>query len=207
AACYPKVEPLLHMVDRGELRRAAIAAISSLPGHDAETFNTLGALVKSGAERVAAVASLQRIPKKAWPTNEVEPLIENLATYLQSLPVDQRTEPDAVNAFQLAADLATLLPLDKARAMGRRLRALGPSVFVVRTIPEQMLYDKTLIVVEAGKPVEIILINDDAMPHNLVVVAPGAVEEIGQAAEKIPPQPDAQGRSQVPDSAKVLVAT
>src|SRR5213078_3589994 len=136
-----------------ELRRAAIEAIPYLPGHDADTFNTLGALVKSGVERVAAIASLQRIPKKAWPTNEAEPLIESLVTHLRSVPVDQRTEPDAVNAFQLAADLATLLPPETARAMARRLRALGPSVFVVRTIPEQMLYDKTLIVVEAGKPV------------------------------------------------------
>src|SRR5439155_21115568 len=81
------------------------------------------------------------------------------------------------------------------------------SVFVVRTIPEQMLYDKTLMVVEAGKPVEIILQNNDSMQHNLVVVAPGALEEIGQAAEKMLPQPDAYLRLYVPDSPKVLHAT
>src|SRR5439155_20259326 len=81
------------------------------------------------------------------------------------------------------------------------------SVFVVRTIPEQMLYDKTLMVVEAGKPVEIILQNNDSMQHNLVVVTPGAVEEIGQAAEKMLPQPDAFLRLYVPDSPKVLHAT
>jgi putative heme-binding domain-containing protein len=70
-----------------------------------------------------------------------------------------------------------------------------------------MLYDKALIVVETGKPVEIILVNDDAMPHNLVVVVPGAVEEIGQAAEKMAPEPDVEGRIHVPESAKVLHAT
>lgn len=207
AALYPKVEPLLHKADPAEVRRAAITAIATVPDHDAETFNTLAALVKSGTERAAAVASLQRLPRKSWPQEPAEALSANLVAYLQSVPVDKRTEPEVISAFQFATDLATLLPPDKASAVGKTLRAIGVSVFVVRTIPEQMLYDKTLIVVEAGKPVAIMLINDDAMPHNLVVVTPGAMEEIGTVAEKMPPEPDAQGRHYTPDSPKVLHAT
>ncbi|MBI2928022.1 MAG: c-type cytochrome [Verrucomicrobia bacterium] len=207
AALHPKVEPLVHKAEPAELRRAAITAIAAVPGHDAETFNTLTALVKSGTERTAAVASLQRIPRKSWPKDQAGPLLESLITHLQSVPVEQRTGPDTVAAFQFATDLATLLPAEQAKEIGRTLRSIGVSVFVIRTVPEQMLYDKTLIVVEAGKPVEIILINDDAMPHNLVVVAPGAVEEIGTAAEKLPPEPDAQGRLYVPESPTVLHAT
>jgi putative heme-binding domain-containing protein len=94
-----------------------------------------------------------------------------------------------------------------AASFGKRLRAMGVSVFVVRTIPEQMLYDKSLIVVEVAQPVELVLINEDAMPHNLVITRPGALEEIGTAAEKLPPVPDAQGRLYVPDSPQVLHAT
>jgi azurin len=127
--------------------------------------------------------------------------------YLQSVPADQRTEPEVLSVFQFATDLATLLPPEKAKAVAKTLRTIGVSVFVIRTIPEQMLYDKTLIVVEAGKPVAIVLINDDAMPHNVVVVAPGAVEELGPATEKMLPVPDAQGRFYIPDSPKVLHAT
>jgi putative heme-binding domain-containing protein len=206
-ALYPKLEPLLHKADPAKVRRAAITAIVAVPGHDTETFNALAALVKTGTERAAVVASLQRIPRKSWPKEQAGPLIESLVAWLQSVPVDQRTEPEVASAFQLATDLATLLPPEKAGAVGKILRAIGVSVFVIRTIPEQMLYDKTLIVVEAGKPVEIILINDDAMPHNLVVVMPGAVEEIGPATEKMSPEPDAQGRFYIPDSPKVLHAT
>src|SRR5207248_138871 len=55
--------------------------------------------------------------------------------------------------------------------------------------------------------VEIILQNDDAMQHNLVVVTPGALEEIGLAAEKMLPEPDANSRLYVPQSPKVLQAT
>ncbi len=207
AALYPKVEPLLHQADPAEVRRAAITAIAALPGHDAETFNTLATLVKSGTERNAAVASLQRLPRRAWPKEQAAALIESLVAFLQKVPVEQRTEPDVISAFQFATDLATLLPPEEAKAAGKTLRAMGVSVFVVRTITEQMLYDKSLIVVEAGKPVQIILINEDAMPHNLVVIAPGALEEVGGAAETMAPEPDALGRIHVPNSLKVLHAT
>lgn len=207
AALYPKVEPLLHRPEPKEVRRAAITAIAALPGHETETFLTLAGLVKSGEERPAAVASLQRIPRKAWPRAQIQPLLESLIAYLQGVPPDQRTGPEALGAFQFAGELAALLPAETAAGFAKTLRALGVSVFVLRTVPEQMLYDKSLLVIEAGKPVEIILINDDQMPHNLVVVTPGAAEEIGPAAETMPPDPDPQGRLYVPDSPKVLHAT
>ena len=207
ATFYPKVEPLVHQPEPAEVRRAAITAIAALPSHDPETFNLLAALVKSGAERDAAIASLQKIPRKSWPTEQAQSLVESLLAYVQSVPVEQRTEPEVTSAVQLAMDLTALLPPDKAAAFGKTLRAVGVSVFVLRTIPEQMLYDKSLIVVEAGKPVEIILINDDAMPHNLVVTAPGALEEVGNAAEKMSSTPDSQGRLYIPDSPNILHAT
>ncbi|MBI3417113.1 MAG: c-type cytochrome [Verrucomicrobia bacterium] len=207
ATLYPKIQPLLQKSDPAEVRRAAITAIAAVPGRDAETFNTLAGFVKSGTERAAAVVSLQRIPRKSWPKDQAEALIESLIAYLKTVPPDQRTEADAMNAFQFATDLNALLPPEKASGIGKSLRSMGVSVFVVRTILEQMLYDKTLLVVEAGKPVEIILVNDDSMPHNLVITLPGAVEEIGNVAEKMPLEPDAQGRLYVPASPKILYAT
>jgi putative heme-binding domain-containing protein len=207
ASLYPKVEPLLHQADPSEVRRAAITAATALPGHDEETFRTLTALMMAGTERAAAVDSLQRIPRKAWPKEQAEMLIQNLIAYLQTVPVDQRTQPEVVSAFQFATDLASLLPADKASATSKKLRAIGVSVFIIRTVLEQMLYDKTLLVVEANKPMEIILRNEDSMPHNLVITAPGAVEEIGAAAEKMSLEPDGQGRLYVPASPKALHAT
>ncbi len=207
AAFYAKAEPLIHHADSAEVQRSAIAAVSAISGHEAETFSSLAALVKAGTERAAAVAGLQTIARKFWQKGEAESLIESLFTYLKSVPVEQRTEAGVIRAFQLATDLTALLPTAKAGVLGKELRALGVSVFSIRTISEQMLYDRTLIVVEAGKAAEIILINEDAMPHNLVIVSPGALEEIGMAAEKMSPDLDEQGRLYVPQSSKVLFAT
>lgn len=207
ATFHPKIVPLLAATEPAEVRRAALLALSSLPGHDVETFTTLAGFVKAGTERATAIAALQRLPRASWPRDQAEALLASLIAYLQSVPADQRTSPEVTSAFQFATDLAALLPAEKAATFGKTLRALGVSVFVLRTLPEQMLFDKSLIVVAAGKPVELVLINDDAMPHNLAVLAPGALEEIGTAAEKMPPTPDAAGRLYIPDSPKVLHAT
>jgi putative heme-binding domain-containing protein len=45
------------------------------------------------------------------------------------------------------------------------------------------------------------------MPHNLAIIMPGALEEIGQAAEKMSADPDVEGRLYVPASSKLLYAT
>ena len=207
AAAYTNLKPLLEKSDAEDLRRAAIAAIASVPGKETEVFTSLAALGASGTERAAVVSALQHIPRNLWPKDQAAPLLASLMTYLKAVPADQRTGTEAVEAYQLASDLVPLLSPDAAKVAGKELRAVGVSVFVIRTIHEQMIYDKLQLVVEAGKPVEIVLINEDAMPHNLVVVTPGAAEEVGKAAEKMMPDPDAQGRIHVPASPKVLHAT
>lgn len=207
AAFHPQLAALLQTAASPEVRRAAIRSSVTLPGSEVEVFNTLAGLIRSGTERAPAIAALQKIPRSFWSRDQLEPLATSLVAYLQTVPVEQRTAPEALSAFQLATDLTPLLPTETAVTFGRTLRSLGVSVFVIRTIPEQMLYDQSLIVVPVGKPVELVLINDDAMPHNLVITAPGALEEIGSAAERLPPTPDAQGRLYVPHSPLVLHAT
>ncbi len=206
-AQFQKVKSLLDRKDAPELQKAATIALSSIPGHDVEIFHLLAGLVGSGVEAPTAIRSLQQIPRKSWPKEEAAALLNNVINYLKNVPVDQRTEPDAIAAVQFGNDLASLLPADQARTAGKELRNLGVAVFVIRTIPEQMLYDKTRLVLEAGKPVVIYLKNEDSMPHNIVVVQPGAVEEVGTAAEKMALEADAEGRLYIPNSSKILQAT
>jgi hypothetical protein len=59
AALYPRIEPLIHKSEPAEVRRAAIAAATAIPGHEVESFNTLAELVKEGTERATVIASLK----------------------------------------------------------------------------------------------------------------------------------------------------
>jgi glucose/arabinose dehydrogenase/azurin/lysophospholipase L1-like esterase len=80
-------------------------------------------------------------------------------------------------------------------------------VVKIETIPEKMLFDVRWFAVEAGKPVQLVLTNPEAMPHNLVVGAPGSLKEIGNAAATMPMPSDPKAKAFVPDSPKVLYAT
>ena len=43
--------------------------------------------------------------------------------------------------------------------------------------------------VKAGQPVKLVFTNPDATPHNLAIVEPGTVEEIGMAANELAKDP------------------
>jgi putative heme-binding domain-containing protein len=74
------------------------------------------------------------------------------------------------------------------------------------TVRERMIYDRETLVVQAGKPIEIRLTNTDNMPHNLAIVKPGSMAEVGELAEATGRDADAAARSFVPKSDKVLAA-
>jgi azurin len=76
---------------------------------------------------------------------------------------------------------------------------------VIRTVVEQMRYDTPTFTVASGEPVKIWFENADYSPHNLIIVEPGAGDEVGAAAEGL----GAEGfaRAFVPESGRILVAS
>ncbi|MCI0701559.1 MAG: plastocyanin/azurin family copper-binding protein, partial [Planctomycetia bacterium] len=68
----------------------------------------------------------------------------------------------------------------------------------VGTLFDQMSFDKERLVVQAGKPVEFVFENTDIMPHNFVIVSPGNLEKIGDAAEAFATTPGAAAAQYVP---------
>ena len=70
-----------------------------------------------------------------------------------------------------------------------------------------MIFDLNWFVVQAGKPVQILLANPDAMPHNMVIGQPGSLEEIGTKGGTMPPPADPDAKAYVPDTPLVLQAT
>ncbi|MFP6763731.1 MAG: PVC-type heme-binding CxxCH protein, partial [Planctomycetaceae bacterium] len=191
------------------IRRAAINAITSIPGHSAETFSTLAGFAQKNDLRLASVQGLQRIPRYRWPKapQAVRPLLTTLVKYAREVNATERATLSVRTSLQLASDLASILPSEEARAMKASIGDLGVRIITIRTIPHRMRYDRPEIAVEAGRPVELVLENTDIMPHNLLVVAPGHMLDVAQAGELMATSPDAFARGFVPDSPHILKAT
>lgn len=206
ASLYARVEPLLRNPDEA-VRGAAIDAITSITGHESETFRTLAQFVKGDTARAAAIRGLGRIPRGKAPVAEVRPVVETLIKWVESIPPAERTKTEIVEAIRLGKDLSTVLPPAEGKARLAKLRELGVDIFIVRPIPHKMEYDRKILYVEAGKPYEILFDNTDIMPHNLVVTAPGAREEVGILAEKLAATPEGAARQFVPFTRQVLAAT
>jgi azurin len=77
----------------------------------------------------------------------------------------------------------------------------------IASVPERMLFDVKRFEVKPGQPVKLVFSNPDAMQHNLVIVKPGALEEVGLAGNEMAKDPDGIKRHFVPNSDKVLHAT
>jgi putative heme-binding domain-containing protein len=191
----------------GSLRRAALVALTSVRGREAETFRAISRFVRDDIDRHAAIRALLRVPASYWPPEESGTLLDRLVAYVKTIPTADRTSPNAVDALQLADALASTLPADRAMAARRQIGDLGVRVIRLGTVTDQMLFDKERIAARAGKPVEIVFENGDIMPHNFVVTKPGALEAVGLLGESSATQPGALERNYVPPSDQILVAS
>lgn len=207
AAFASKVLPLLAPGGDAAARKAAISAAAKLPGSEAAAFAALAKVIASGAEVPTAARAVMALPRDSWPEPAIRPLADALLVEAKKVPVPQRTENDFLDVQQLGFQLASKLPKDVALPVRKSFSTLGVNVLRLGTLHEQMFFDKIQLVAEAGKPVELVFHNSDAMQHNWVLTQVGAIDEIGLATEKMPPQPDSQGRLYVPASPKVLQAT
>ena len=177
---------------------------------DAATFRMLAREIVKGSgddSRAAAVRSLQQIPEAAWPKDEIEPLARAIVAWVGSVGAERRTEPEFVEAIQLGDKLSAALPAATGREVRRSLRALGVQVVRIETLPEKLSFDLKWFVVEAGKPVQIVLVNPDAMSHNLIVSRPGSLQEVGTAGSAMSMSADASVKPFVPNLPSVLFST
>jgi uncharacterized cupredoxin-like copper-binding protein len=202
--------PLASGTLSGPLTAPAIDALG-WTNRDAATVGMLAsALRHAGADasvKAAAIRSLSRMPRPVWPPEEIEPAARAVIAFVASIPPARRSDPDALDAMQLGDALAAALPADRRVAVHRDLRALGVRVVHLQTIVEQMSYDRAWFVVEAGKPLQLVFTNREAMPHNVVVGRPGSLEAIGNAGAGVPVPTDPSVKPYVPNLASVLAST
>ncbi len=75
----------------------------------------------------------------------------------------------------------------------------------ISCIPERMLFTKKLLAVTPGQPVKLVFINPDANEHNLVIVKPGALAEVGMAANDMAKDPRNANSNFIPKEKKHLI--
>ena len=68
-------------------------------------------------------------------------------------------------------------------------------------------FDIKTFTVKAGKTVEIVFENPDAMQHNIIIGKPKSLEKIGKAADKMITDPDGAAKNYVPNSPDILFAS
>lgn len=190
----------------GALRTAAVRALPLMGPENAKAnFATLAALVQSGHDRASAARAIMQLPHESWDAPTAGPVAESILEYAKTVPAGNRTKQDFVETMQAGMELASLLPAEKAAAVRKELRGLGVSVFVIKTVREQMRYDTPRLVVEAGKPFEVIFENVDVMPHNIVFVQPGTRQKIAEEVQTMKPDKlDKEGRAYMPGDGKKL---
>jgi lysophospholipase L1-like esterase/glucose/arabinose dehydrogenase/plastocyanin len=83
----------------------------------------------------------------------------------------------------------------------------GLQTVTIKTIPERLLYDLREFKVKSGVPVKLVFENPDVTPHNLLIVEPGAADEVGMAGNEMAKLTDGMARHFIPDSPKILHKT
>jgi azurin len=207
---YAKAAELAQKAPDAATQAAALEALGSIPGKEADAFKLLAHTVQKSAGDIqaAAVRAVGRIPASKWPKDQIEPLAVAIVKLVEKTPSADRTKPAGVQVVQVGNDLAAALPPDKSAPIRKQLRDLAPRVVVMHTLHEQMMFDVRYFTVQAGKPVQIILDNStDTMPHNVVITAPGALQEIALIAGSLTQPEDPKVKAFVPENPKVLHAT
>lgn len=108
-----------------------------------------------------------------------------------------------------AAEPARVIAMRVLASLPKEGRPAGcpdadPVVVAIAAVPSRMTYDTREFTVAAGRLVRIDFVNADALEHNLLVVAPGALAEMGLAGDRMGQTPDGKAKEFVPDSPKVL---
>ncbi|MCP4172348.1 MAG: c-type cytochrome [Fuerstiella sp.] len=189
------------------VRSSAIRALATISANQTDSFTRLAEFVPSDSFRTPAVRSLLKIPDTARSAQASGQLVNVLVKHAESTPAAQRTTGEFLDAMQLADELLRRLPAAESRRYRQRLRDVTVRVVRIHTVEEEMRYDRPFFAVEAGRSVQVVLENEDLMPHNLVITSTGKLKEVALAGAELGTTPGLDGKLYVPDSPDVLFST
>jgi putative heme-binding domain-containing protein len=179
------------------------------PGHDALEVRSVR-ILPGGRSLFLEIPELQPVNQlhlHLRPDNE-RPIdlfatIHNLAPPFTGFP-GYHPASKTIAAHPILSDMAALAhpPVPnpwRAKIKGART--------VVIQVDKNLSYKVRSFEASAGEPIELTLINPDAVPHNWALVKPGTLAKVGELANKIIAEPDAASRHYIPRTDDVIVYT
>ncbi|MGH9659533.1 MAG: plastocyanin/azurin family copper-binding protein, partial [Bryobacteraceae bacterium] len=147
------------------------------------------------------VSAMRELPKESWRPDQAAQIVDRLLIYVA------KSGRGSQQLIRFGQELAAALPADRAEKARQGFDEFLVQTIVVKAVPKQLRFEPPFFVVEAGRPVEIVLENPDEMPHNLLVTKPGALEAVGKAGDAMASKPDGFKKQFVPEMPEVLWAT
>lgn len=114
--------------------------------------------------------------------------------------------PKITAFFENFAKAYKRAPFEKAKTADETAfdKQGGVAKITISCVRERMLFDVTEFAVKPGQPVSLTLVNPDATAHNLAIVKPGSVEEIGMAGNEMAKDPEGIKKDFIPVTDKIL---
>lgn len=201
------VVTLLDKNETTEVRKAAARALATITIEQPDAFARLANLFGEPELRIVAVRAMLKIPAVKRPAAIVATLAQQIVTTAEQTEPAKRTSGEFIDMMQLADQLLPTLEKSVTKEYRERLREISVRVVKLHTVEEEMRYDKPFFAVEAGRSVQLVMVNDDLMPHNLVITRTGQLEAVATAGAALGTTPGLDGKLYVPKSDDVLFAT
>jgi len=190
-----------------DVRKAAVSAMKHFTVDRKETFALMASKMKIGILRDVANETMLTIPAEDRDANLSLKVVERLLKRAESTKTEHRTRKNSLRAMELADVLIGEMDEEKAAALRARMREVSVRVVRIKTVEEEMRYDVPYFATQAGKPIQIVLENDDLMPHNLIVCKPGRLKKVAVDGLAAGPTGGKDGKQYVPNTKDVLFAT
>ncbi len=201
---------LLDLCDASEpvaVRRASIAALATISDEQAETFRLVANFVTEPKLRRVSIKTILKLPREVRDEKTATMLAEFLTKLAETTPPAERTTNEFLEAMTLADQTLVLVSKDKSKDLRERMDEVVVRVVLIHTVEEEMRYDVPWFAVEAGRDIQVVLKNEDLMPHNLVFTTPGSLQDVAIEGSALGPKIGESGKQYVPASPNVVFAS
>lgn len=170
-----------------------------------------------GARRVATLSEVRQAQADAagsyaWTDREAGTVRVPLARAVE-LAAPMLAGRQAVKTDKVIPGTATAQEIFERQQAAKAAAGGGADIpsdaqkILIKAVPNQIKYDTVEFEVVAGKPVVITFQNPDVLQHNLLILAPGSKDKVGNAANLMAADPAAFEKGYIPDMPEVLHAT